>query len=61
VKRKLKSRKFWMAIVSALLIVANEGLGLNLPSEAVMSVAAVVIAYILGEAYADGKGAGAGY
>ena len=53
--KKLKSRKFWMAVVAAMLVIANEGLGLNLPEEAIMTVAAVVIGYILGESYVDGK------
>jgi len=44
-----------MAVVAALLVIANEGLGLNLPEEAIMTVAAVVIGYILGESYVDGK------
>lgn len=52
-KHPLKSRKFWLAVVSGLLVIANEGLGLELPSEAFMTVAAVVITYILGEAYVD--------
>ena len=50
---KLKSRKFWMAVVTALLIVFNDGLGLELPTEAIMTVAGVVIAYILGESGVD--------
>lgn len=53
--RKLKSRKFWMAVVTALLVIANEGLDLNLPEEAIMSIVAVVLGYIFGEAYVDGK------
>lgn len=52
---KFKSRKFWMAVVTGLLVVANEGLGLNLPSEAVLTVAGVAISYILGQGYVDGK------
>ncbi len=52
---KIKSRKFWMAVVGAGLVVANEGLGLNLPEESVLTVAGLLIAYILGEAYVDGK------
>ncbi|OEH86264.1 hypothetical protein BHU72_12070 [Desulfuribacillus stibiiarsenatis] len=52
---KIKSRKFWMAVVSGALVVANEGLGLDLPIEAVMTVAAVAIGYILGQGYVDGK------
>ncbi len=50
---KFKSRKFWMAVVTGCLLVANEGLDLNLPSEAVMTVAGVAIAYILGESHVD--------
>lgn len=52
---RLKSRKFWMAVVGAALIVANDGLGLNLPKEETLTVAGVIIAYILGQAYVDGK------
>jgi uncharacterized membrane protein len=50
---KLKSRKFWMAVVTAILVVANEGLGLKLPTDAVMAVAGIAITYILGESYVD--------
>lgn len=50
---KLRSRKFWLAVVAALIAVANDGLGLNLPREAIMTVATVVIAYILGEGAVD--------
>ena len=50
---KLKSRKFWMAVIAAALIVANEGLGLDIPTDTVMAFAAVVIGYIFGEAYVD--------
>jgi uncharacterized membrane protein len=52
---KFKSRKFWMAIISALLIVANEGLGWNIPAETVMSFAAVVLGYLFSQGYVDGK------
>ena len=52
---KLKSRKFWMAVISAVLIVLNEGLGWNVPSETVLSFAAVVLGWVFAEAYVDGK------
>lgn len=52
-KQKLTSRKFWMAVVSALLMVAKDGLGLELPSETIIALAAVAISYILGESYVD--------
>lgn len=54
---KLKSRKFWMAVVTSLIILANEGFGLQLPEDAIMTVAGVVIAYILGESAIDAAGA----
>lgn len=52
---KFKSRKFWMAVVAGLVVVANEGLGLDLPKEEIMTVAGVAVAYILGEAFVDAK------
>jgi len=52
---KLKSRKLWMAIISGLLIIMNEGLGWNIPSETVLSFAAVVLGYLLSQGYVDGK------
>lgn len=57
-KKKLSSRKFWAAVVgfvSALLI------ALNYPQMAIEQVAGVItaggvlVAYILGESYVDGK------
>ena len=52
---KLKSRKFWMAIVSAVIIVANEGLGWNLPAETIYAFAAVVLGWIITEGAVDMK------
>ena len=56
--QRLKSRKFLMAIATILLIVCNEMVGLNIPEEAYWAIILPVIAYILGEAYTDGKAAG---
>ncbi|MED1603685.1 hypothetical protein [Alkalihalophilus marmarensis] len=53
--KKFTSRKFWMAVVSAAVILGNEGLGLELPTESIMTVAAVAISYILGESYVDSQ------
>lgn len=52
---KLKSRKFWLAVVSAALIIANDGLDLGVNNETVMAFAAIVIGWIFGESYIDGK------
>ena len=50
---KLKSRKLWMAVVTGALVVLNEGLGLNLPTDAIMTVAGIAITYILGQSVVD--------
>lgn len=55
---RLKSRKLLMAVAAILLIVANEMIGLNIPADAYWAIVLPVIAYILGEAYTDGKAAG---
>lgn len=52
---KLKRRKLWMAVVSAILVVLNEGLGLGVDGETVLAFAGIVMSYIFGQAYVDGK------
>ena len=52
---KLKSRKFWMAVASALFIILTEGLGINIDQQVYWVIAAIVLAYIFGEAYVDAK------
>lgn len=56
--QRLKSRKFLVAIATILLIVCNEIIGLSIPDDAYWAIILPVIAYILGEAYTDGKAAG---
>lgn len=51
--KKLKSRKFWVAVASALFIILTEGLGINVEPIAYWSLIGVAIAYICGEAYVD--------
>ena len=57
-KRKLSSRKFWVAVVgfvSSVLIALNYS---NMTVEkitAIITAGGVLIAYILGESYIDGK------
>ena len=53
--KKWSSRKFLMALGSAILIVLTEGLGLDIPHEAYWMVVSLVVAYIGGEAYVDAK------
>lgn len=57
-KRKLTSRKFWAAIIAVVLAV---GAAFGIPDitmeqvTAIISACAVLIAYILGEGFVDGK------
>ena len=53
-KQKLTSRKFWVAVASAVFIILSDGLGLNIDKTVYWQVAIVAIAYILGEAHVDG-------
>ncbi len=50
---KLRSRKLWMAVAGAVLVILNEGLGLGINSEAILAFAGIVIAYILGQGAVD--------
>lgn len=52
---KLKSRKFIMAVVSAVLLVVVEGLGFNLPTEAIVGFVSIVLGYIFGQSVVDAK------
>lgn len=57
-KRKLTSRKFWVAVVgfvTALLIAFNvDGLTIEQVT-GIITAGGVLVAYILGESYVDGK------
>ncbi len=51
---KLKSRKFWMAVVSGLLVVTNQGLGLELPDDTILAFAGIVLGYMVSQGWVDG-------
>ena len=55
-QRGVRSSEFWMTVVAALTMVANEGFGLELPTESIMSLAAVTISYIFGRAVVKARG-----
>ncbi|MBP3951119.1 hypothetical protein [Bacillus suaedae] len=59
-KNKFLSRKFLLAVVTGLLVVVNQGLGLNLPEESILTVAGVAVTYIVGESVVDAKQKGEG-
>ena len=52
---KLKSRKLWMAVVSGVLVVLNEGLGLGVNTETVIAFTGIVMSYIIGQSHVDAK------
>lgn len=51
--QKFKSRKFWLAVVSAILVVLNDGLELGVDSETVLAFAGIVATWIIGESAID--------
>lgn len=51
--QKFKSRKFWMAVVTAILVILNDGLDLGIDHETVLAFAGLVISWILGESAVD--------
>lgn len=50
---KFKSRKFWMAVVTAILVILNDGLDLGIDSETVLAFAGIVATFIIGESAID--------
>lgn len=53
---KLKSRKFWMALLGAILPILAQALTQEVGwNEAVMASIAILSSYILGQGYVDGK------
>lgn len=55
--QRFTSRKFLMALASAIFIVLNEGLDMGIPTDAYGWLVGVVVAWVLGESYVDGKAA----
>lgn len=45
-----------MSLVAAFTMVANEGFGLELPTESIMSLAAVTISYVFGRTVVKTRG-----
>lgn len=55
IMERLKSRKLWITIVSAVLLVIKEGFDIPVDSETVLAFAGIVITAILGLAHVDAK------
>lgn len=55
VKAGIKTSEFWLALIGAIIPVANQYLGMNLPTETILSISGIVISYILGRSYVKSK------
>jgi len=51
--KNIMSKKLFMAIISAILVVCNEGLNLGIPSETVIAFMGVIATYIWKQADLD--------
>lgn len=52
---KLKSRKLWMSVISGVLVILNEGLGIGVDSNTVLGFSGIIMSYILGQSFVDGS------
>ncbi len=52
---KFLSRKFLVAVISAVVLICNQGLGLNISEDNVMSVSGIIIAYLISQGWVDSK------
>ncbi len=50
---KLKSRKFWVAIIAGAIVVGAAEFGFDLEQESVVAFTAIVIAYLTGQSIVD--------
>jgi len=52
-KQKLTSRKFWVAVATAVFIILSDGLGFNVDSELYWKIVVLALGYIFGETAVD--------
>ena len=52
-KQKLTSRKFWVAVATAVFIILSEGFGWNIDEDLYWKLITIALGYIFGEAAAD--------
>lgn len=52
-KQKLTSRKFWVAVATAVFIILSEGLGWNIDEDLYWKLVTIALGYIFGEAAID--------
>jgi len=52
-KQKLTSRKFWVAVATAIFIMLSEELGFNVDVDLYWKIVVIVLGYVFGEAAVD--------
>ena len=52
-KQKLTSRKFWVAVATAVFIVLTQGLGFDVDKDLYWKLVALALGYVFGEAAVD--------
>jgi len=52
-KQKLTSRKFWVAVATAIFIILSEGLGFDMDKDLYWKIVALALGYVFGEAAVD--------
>ena len=55
---RLKSRKFWVSIITALVMAIAAFTGIELDPEQILAIVLPVMAYLLGQSWVDGKNGG---
>lgn len=53
VPERLKSRKFWITVVTGLVVTLNDALGIGLDEDTITQVVTVVAAYVVGQGVVD--------
>ncbi|OZM57441.1 hypothetical protein CIB95_08275 [Lottiidibacillus patelloidae] len=54
-KEKLSSRKFIITVAGVITIICNDYYGLGLEKETVLSAIGLMMSYVVGQGYVDGK------
>jgi len=52
-KQKLSSRKFWVAVATAIFIILSDGLELNVDQDLYWKIITLALGYIFGESAVD--------
>lgn len=55
IPEKLKSRKFWVAVIPLISAIVTEFTGVEVSQDAYLGVAGVIMAYLVGQSWVDQK------